>query len=186
MELLLGSGRIYKFLANKLWPLNPLLIQIGPNYEGPPNLSSPKSWVPMTSLADELSQISSELAELKEKDFQHIYFCLPTFDITVGEGFFPSYTLSQLFTLHLLPYVPIIKEVCVEHLNLHVFVDCDNTTFIERLFVNTIRPQLVTAMAGVPSKLWYMRTDKITEQGLEEWWNRPDIQFNWRLTLEGK
>ena len=167
----MGSGRVYKFLANKILAKNPTgLIQASSQYEGPKDRNSLDNWIPLNEYPGELIVGSDEIEILKNKQFSHIYFCVPELPETIVEEMFPAYTLVSALAMYTIPYICLLKEICVPNVVVHVFVDSEGSTFLQKVVSATLRPMLMEALANVPSKLVYTRTNSIIEERIEEWW----------------
>lgn len=172
MDLLLGSGRTYKFLATKILSEYPNgLMQASSQYEGPQDENSLSNWVPLNEFPGELVIGSNETELMKSKEFKYVYFCIPNFpDEIIGEVF-PAYTLAiSILATHIIPYVCLLKEVSAPNVTVHVFADIKGDTFLQKVVLAVLRPMLMEALASVPSKLIYTRTSSVIEEQLEAWW----------------
>jgi len=178
MELLLGSGTYYNFLANKINANYPgELIQISPQYEGPIFECCLSTWYEFKDEVDEAKLLLQYLPEIKEKVFTHVYFCIPNMDVK-HSGLGLSYDFIDLLKEHVLSYIYLLNNVVTYKLKVLIFSELKSEEFEVQLLQQSIRPLVTTAIQGTSSQLIYHTPTTLKLMTLEEWWAS---QWNWRV-----
>ena len=156
MNVLLGSGRIYNLLAEKINTNYPKeLIQISPKYAGTTFDGCLSTWHQFKDEVDEARFLLNNLPEVKEKIFTHIYFCIPDVEARHPDKIQWSFDFVDLLKEHVLSYVYLLNSLVSYPTKLYLFNELDSEDFEVQLLQQCLRPLVMTAIAGTKSQLIY-------------------------------
>lgn len=178
MELLLGSGVTYDFLASKINSEYPKeLIQVGPKYAGPAFNGSEEYWYPLQDEVDEAKLTLNGLEALKSMVFKHVYLCIPNisgleFTITSGH-------ITKILDEYLVRYCYLIQNLITYSVKCYVFneVRSHPEHFELQAFCSVVRPIVLTALEGTKSGLILYSNSILETTKLETMWIS---ELDWR------
>lgn len=181
MELLMGSGETYDFLATKLNTEYPgELLQVSPTYKGPTFDGSDMYWYPFKDEVDELRFRLNNLEHVRDITFERAYLCIPNIPQQDHDNILGSTSVWKLFEDYLIRYAHLIHDLqlknCVVHIINELVPAEDN--FGAETFCNVIRTVIMTALKGTNATLKYYSHTSLGGKSLEDFWN---TDWNWRV-----
>ena len=171
MILLLGSGKVYNFVADKLLAdCSDDVIQISPEFAGPVKEDSHTKWCKLEDEVDEVNLLLGDVLELKNIVFTKVLLCIP--EIVVRRTTLPtSNDLVSLLRQHLCPYLYIAKKLLNYKTRFLVLCEMSGGDEFELdLFCSVIRPLVSVALQGHGTTLEFYSKSMLACRSIEEWY----------------